>query len=34
MTMFRTATQQDVDAVGFLVRLARAPDPAGVTFFT
>ena len=34
MTLFRTATQQGVDAVEFLVNLARAPDPAIVAFFT
>lgn len=34
MTLFRTATQQGVDAVEFLVNLARAPTPATVTFFT
>jgi transposase len=34
MTLFRTATQQGVDAVDYLVNLARAPDPATVAFFT
>lgn len=34
MTVFRTATQQVVDAVEFLVHLARAPEPAGVAFCT
>ena len=34
MTLFRTATQQGVDAVDYLVNLARAPDPASVAFFT
>jgi len=34
MTVFRTATQQGIDAVEFLVHLARAPDPASVAFFT
>lgn len=34
MTLFRTATQQGVDAVDYLVNLARAPDPANVTFFS
>jgi transposase len=34
MTLFRTATQQGVDAVEYLVHLARAPDPAAVAFFT
>ena len=34
MTLFRTATQQSIDAVEFLVNLARAPDPAAVAFFT
>jgi hypothetical protein len=33
MTLFRTATQQGVDAVDYLANLARAPDPAIVTFF-
>lgn len=33
MTVFRTATQQGVDAVDYLVNLARAPDPATVAFF-
>lgn len=33
MTLFRTATQQRVDAVEFLVNLARAPNPATVAFF-
>lgn len=33
MTLFRTATQQGVDAVEFLVNLARAPDPTTVAFF-
>jgi len=34
MTTFRTATQQGIDAVEFLVNLARAPDPATVAFFS
>lgn len=34
MTLFRTATQQSIDAVEFLVALARAPDPTAVAFFT
>lgn len=34
MTLFRTATQQGVDAVEYLANLARAPDPATVAFFT
>jgi transposase len=33
MTLFRTATQQGIDAVDYLVNLARAPDPAAVPFF-
>jgi len=33
MTLFRTATQQGVDAVEFLVNLARAPDPTTIVFF-
>jgi hypothetical protein len=33
MTLFRTATQQGIDAADYLVNLARAPDPAGVPFF-
>jgi transposase len=32
MTMFRTATQQSIDAVDYLVSLARDPDPAAVAF--
>ena len=34
MTLFRTATQQGVNAVDYLVNLARAPDPTTVAFFT
>ena len=34
MTLFRTATQQGIDAVDYLVHLARAPDPATIAFFT
>jgi transposase len=34
MTMFRTATQQGIDALDYLVALARAPNPATVPFFT
>lgn len=34
MTVFRTATQQGIDALDYLVHLARAPDPATVPFFT
>jgi hypothetical protein len=34
MTLFRTATQQSIDAVDYLVNLARAPDPIAVAFFT
>jgi transposase len=34
MTLFRTATQQGVDAVNYLVNLARAPDPGSVPFFS
>ena len=33
MTLFRTATQQGIDGVDYLVNLARAPDPATVPFF-
>jgi transposase len=33
MTLFRTATQQGIDAVDYLVNLARAPDPATIPFF-
>jgi transposase len=33
MTLFRTATQQGIDAVDYLVNLARAPDPGAVPFF-
>jgi transposase len=32
MTLFRTATQQGVDAVDYLVNLGRAPDPATIAF--
>ena len=34
MTLFRTATQQGIDAVDYLVHLARAPDPTAIAFFT
>jgi transposase len=34
MTLFRTATQQSIDAVNYLVNLARAPDPGSVPFFS
>ena len=34
MTLFRTASQRGIDAVDYLVNLARAPDPAAVAFFT
>jgi transposase len=34
MSLFRTATQQGIDAVDYLVHLARAPDPATVALFT
>jgi transposase len=34
MTLFRTATQQGIDAVDYLANLARAPDAATVAFFT
>lgn len=34
MTMFRTAAQQGIDGVEYLVNLARAPDPSSVAFFT
>lgn len=33
MTVFRTAAQQGIDALGYLVHLARAPNPATVPFF-
>jgi transposase len=32
MTLFRTASQQGIDAVEYLIELARAPDPATVIF--
>lgn len=32
-TVMRTATQQGVDAIDYLIRLARAPNPAPVAFF-
>lgn len=31
MSAIRTATQQGIDPIGFLVRLARAPDPAAIS---
>ena len=34
MTVFRTATQHGIDAVDYLVNLARAPDPTAIAFFT
>lgn len=34
MSAIRTATQQGIDPIGFLVRLARAPDPATISLFT
>jgi transposase len=34
MTLFRTAAQQGIDAVDYLVHLARAPDPTTIAFFT
>ena len=34
MTLFRTASQQGINAVDYLVNLARAPDPTAITFFT
>ena len=34
MTLFRTASQQGIDAVDYLVNLARAPDPTLAAFFT
>jgi transposase len=34
MTVFRTAAQQGIDALDYLVHLARAPDPAIVPFFS
>jgi transposase len=33
MSAIRTATQQGVDPIGFLVRLARAPTPAAISPF-
>ena len=33
MTLFRTASQQGIDAVDYLVNLARAPDPSATAFF-
>jgi transposase len=32
MTLFRTASQQGIDAVEYLIELARAPDPATIQF--
>jgi transposase len=34
MSLFRTAAQQGIDALDYLVHLARAPDPSTVPFFT
>lgn len=34
MSLFRTATQQGLDALGYLVQLAWVPDPATVAFFS
>ena len=34
MSLFRTASQRGIDALDYLVALARAPDPATVAFFT
>ncbi len=33
MSAMRTATQQGIDPIGFLVRLARAPDPTTFSLF-
>ena len=33
MSALRTATQQGIDAIEFLIRLARAPDPGAVSLF-
>jgi transposase len=32
MTLFRTASQQSIDAVEYLIELARAPDPTTIRF--
>lgn len=32
MTLFRTASQQGIDAVEYLIELARAPDPTTIRF--
>jgi transposase len=34
MSAIRTATQQGVDPIEFLIRLARAPDPGAVSLFS
>ena len=34
MTLFRTASQQSIDAVEYLIELARAPDPTTIRFLT
>lgn len=34
MTVLRTAHQHGIDAVDYLTRLARAPNPATVPLFT
>jgi hypothetical protein len=33
MSVLRTATQRGIDPIEFLVRFARAPDPATVSLF-
>jgi transposase len=33
MSAIRTASQQGIDPIGFLARLARAPDPATISLF-
>ena len=33
MSAIRTATQQGIDPIDFLIRLARAPDPGAVSLF-
>jgi hypothetical protein len=33
MSVLRTAAERGIDPIEFLVRLARAPDPATVSLF-
>jgi len=33
MSAIRTGTQQGIDPIDFLIRLARAPDPGAISLF-